>query len=472
MLRAARLKEELSSLLAAEPGDVRALDGAVAAGASDGLAQAEPALRPLLRLARARSLLLQSRFDEARNTLLDVKGVLDGVSSRDAKRMTAEVRYRLAEMEDVRSTPVSSCGPLGLKRLAAFEGRTARERVERLAKAYGAVVKVGERFWSRRAAYRTAVLYDEFYRSAIAATMDLRAVALPSPFSVGRVDAGLVVGEVLSGTWPGEISRLYSEVIASIDVREPDPVLVSLVSSRAAAFARLAVPSGERAENPWLVDEKPGLVRFNKRFERKSHGRTWTAVQVDEGQGVFAAALAAGPGTVQHAYAVAARAEAGPPLPAAELAAALQHADPRVVLAGLFAAEKQPSSAFLERLLEVAVAPAPQEPFQTLQGALFGTRERALLALRALAHKDRDAAEKILADVRLAPRERAWVVAELNEPRLQPALSALSRDRDPIVAATALYALFSAGGKGALGAVRPQEAGVVGCVSRAIIAFE
>jgi hypothetical protein len=467
--RAKKLKEDTHALLIAEPGDARALEALVGGGVQDALYAAEPTLRPLLKLARARSLLLQGRLDEALNALGEVRALAEPLPSRAQRRFTAEVRYRQAEIEELRTKPAVPCGPLGLKRLAALEGRAARQRMESVANRYRQVVKVGERFWSRRAAFRSAALSDDFYRRALAPPEGFRGVTLPNPFAVSRVDTKALVGDVFGGAWPAEISRLYSEVIASIDVREPDPILLGQVRERAAAFARIEVPDGESAVNPWLAEEKHGLIRFNRRFEMKTE-RGWTAIEAAEAKAALTTAYARGAGTIEHAYALAASADSIPAPPADVVSAAIAHADPRVQLAGLYAAEKHPNPETLDALVERAAAASRQPAFSTLQASLYGTRERALNALRTLANKDRTLAEKLLIDARLPPRERVWIVAELGEARLQYTLQSLSRDRDPVVAATALYALFLAAGKNAAGWMRATEPGVVGCVSKMLAA--
>jgi hypothetical protein len=343
--------------------------------------------------------------------------------------------------------------------------------MQKLASRYNTAVRSNDRFWSRRAALRTAILYDDFYRRALEVPDGYRGTALPPPLSVGRVDSRAVVAGVLGGAWPAEISRLYSELIASVDGREPDPILLERARDRAAAFARLALPEGESAENPWLADDKPGLLRYHRRFEKKGDDGRWRPLEAAAARPLLAAALAQGPGTIEHAYALVASADGGPAPGADAILAALKHGDARVVLAGLLAAEKAPSPALFDALVEIAARPQKGAPFATLQDSLFGTRERALLALRALAQKDREIAAKLIEDEKVPARERVWIVAELGEARLEHALQNLSRDRDPNVAATALYALFLARGKNVLGHMRPNEPGVVGCVSKAVMEF-
>ena len=130
-LKAKKVKDEVNGLLAAEPGDSRQLES-IAMNTPDAVASADPALRALLKLARARALTIQGRYDEAASQLQDAKGLVDAATAREQKRLTAAVRFRVAELDEVRSKPTPSCGALGLQRVAALEGKDARERVQRL----------------------------------------------------------------------------------------------------------------------------------------------------------------------------------------------------------------------------------------------------------------------------------------------------------------------------------------------------
>ncbi len=470
--KAEKLEDEVNGLLAAEPGDAHALESVSTQWVDDKVLGARPDLRALLKLARARALTIQGRFDEAASALSDAKSLADGAPRRAQRRLTAQVRYRVAQLEEVRTPPAAACGALGLSRVATYEGREARDRLQRLAARYKAAVQTGDKFWGRRAAFKTAALYDDLYRAAVApAQKNLRGVSLPRPFAVGSVDSRAVVSAVLGGAWPAEISRLYSEIIGSIDARAPDDILLAQVKKRSAAFARLKLPDGEKAENPWFKDETPGLVRFNGRFEKKNPDGSWSQLAPADAKEALKANLEKPLGTVDNAYALAALAETGPAPAPDKILAALAHKDDRVVLAGLLAAERAPTPALLEPLIAVATRPQKGEAFATLQASLFGLRERSLLALRALASKDRDVAAKILDDARLPARERAWIVAEVGDSRLERTLQGLASDRDPVVAATALYALTLADGRN-FGYLRQSDNGVVGCVSRAIAAID
>lgn len=465
--KAAKLAGDLNDALIKEPGDARALDALASSAPGDPVLAAEPDLKPLMKLARARALLLQGRAEEATTAANEARGLVDAVRGRSQRGLIAQLRYRQAEIEEARAK-TAGCGPLGLRRIAALEGKHARARVEQIAAKYRHAVIADERFWSRRAAYRIAAAYDDFYRKALVPPASYRGTTLPAPLWLARIDSKAVVAAVLNGAWPAEISRLYAEVIASIDAREPDPALLALVRERSAAFARVVIPEGEAAVNPWLADEKPGLVRHHRKWQRKQADGAWTFIPDDEGKATALAALRQPVTTIEHAYAIVSLIDAGEAVPAETVLAALGADEPRVTLVGLLAAEKAPDVAFLDVLVTIAAESQKGAPFSTLQGALYGTRERALLALRALADDDRASSEKLLADDRLSTRERAWIVAEVGESRLQYALQGMISDRDPQAGATALYALLIAVGNKASGYLRPNEPGPVGCVSKAL----
>lgn len=474
LAKARKLASDLRDALIKEPGSARDLEPLALSQPGDAVLNAEPALRSLLKIARARALLLQNRLDEAATVANDARSLVDALSGREQKALIGQLRYRQAEIEEAKAKgTVTSCGPLGLRRLSALEGKQARARVEQIAARYRHAVNAGERFWSRRAAYRTALAYDELYRKALLAPSTYRGIALPAPISISRVDTTTVLSSVLGGAWPTEISRLYSEVLASIDAREPDAWLLERVREHSAAFARLTQPEGERAENPWLADEKPGLVRHNRQWQKKQADGTWTPLNDVEGKAAADAALQQPPTSIEHVYALVSLADFGKPAPAETVLAALASDDARVKLAGLLAAERHPDPAMYEALVAAFnnAKPSAAEkggPFATLQGALFGQRERALLALRALASEDRSISEKLLTDDKLPLRERAWIIAELGEARLQYNLTPLIWDKDSQAGATALYALVVAVGSKASGYMRASDPGPVGCVSKAL----
>jgi hypothetical protein len=467
--KANQLADDLRAALSAEPGDARALEVLATLPPGDAMFAVDPALKPLVKIARARALLLQARVEEASALLNEARPLVAALSGRSQRALVALLRYREAEIDETRArAATTTCGALGLRRISLYEGKSAGQRVEEIAAKYRHAVVAGERFWSRRAAFRIAVAHDDFYRRALAAPSTYRGVPLPSPLSMGRVDTQTLLAGVLGGAWPEEISRLYSEVIASVDARAPDAALLAQARERAAAFARLETPRGETAENPWFGDEKPGLVRFSRQWQRMQADGTWSVIKPDDGQKAALEALALPLGSIERAYALVSLAEAGAAVPPSAVLEALATNEPRIVLAGILAAEKNPELAFFDLLVVIAAKPTSGVPFGTLQDALYGPRERALLALRALVNDNRAASEVLLADERLAVRERAWIVAELGESRLQYALQGMLWDKDSLAAATALYALVGAAGNKGAAHLRPTQLGPVGCVSKVL----
>lgn len=467
----AKLKADLGAALRAEPGDGRALEALAQTWFADSVLAADAELRALLKLARGRSLLLQRRFDESLDALTDARQAAETLPGPTQRPLLAQVKFRVAEIEEARDAEGERCGQvLGLKRLAKLEGEEARKRVEAVAQKFQVAVKIGDRFWARRAAFRIAALYESYYRKSVDAKPGFRGVAMPSPAAVSRFDESTLVAGLLHGRWPAEIARLYGEVIASIDAREPDPILLELARGRAAELARLEAPAASPVQSPWLKDEHEGLIRYARRYEVKDRD-IWLAVSAADAKPRLVEQLGRGPGTVDHAYALVALADAGPAPGSDEIAKALASGDARTRVAGLFAAERHPDAALAETLIKnyLALSDADRRgAFSTAAAALWGEAARSLGALRALADKDRALAEKLVADTRLSAWDRAFIVAEVGDARLQYPLQSLVNDRDPNAAATALYALFVTRGPNARGLLRPTAEGVMGCVSRGI----
>lgn len=467
--KVAKLKQDLEHALRAEPGDQRALEALAGTWLPDGTVAGDAELLALVKLARGRSLLLQKRWDEALDAFTDARRAAETLAAPVQRPLVAQVKYRAAEVDEARAPEPERCGQaLGLKRLAKLEGEEARRRVESAAQRYQLAVKIGDRFWARRAAFRVASLYEGYYRGGLTAKPGLRGVALPSPASISRFDETALVAGLLHERWPAEIARLYGEVIASIDARDPDPVLLEQVRARAADLAKLTEPDAAPVKSPWYTDEREGLVRYARRYETRTRDM-WLAVSAADAKPQLVEQLGRGPGTVEHAYALAALADAGPAPGAEEIGKALASPDARTRVMGLFAAERHPDAALADAIVKGHLAlpePDHRKAFATVADALWGEAARSLLALRALADKDRAFAEKLVADTRLSAWDRAFVVAELGDARLQYPLQSLTNERDANAAATALYGMWVMRGKNAAGLLRPSAEGVVGCASR------
>jgi hypothetical protein len=481
--KAAKLATDLQAALLAEPGDARLLEGFSQTAGIEALIAIEPTIRPLVRLARARAFLLQGRLDDAQTALSDARAAADGTSGIKGRRVAAQVRFRLGELEEARLRQRQICGvELGLARLASFEGKRVQEATKKVAARYKTAAQSGDRFWARRAAFRTALLYESHYREAIKATSSYRATKLPSPLAFGKVSTDEILKDIATGPWPNEIARLYSSIIGSVDARDPDPQLIEAARKAAAQLGRLTPAAGETAENPMLSSERTGLIRFtSRRFEQRDAKGGWRTIEARDARRLMASVLDAatarggdpavnGQTDVVFVYALVGLAEAGPEPSPALVLAALASKDPITRLAGAIAAEKAPLGAYAEPLIALYLASSAdvkKNAFSTLQGALYGEAERVLLALRAAAKKDRAVGEKLLADTRLPAAERAWIVAEVGDARLSPGLQALVY-QDDVTAARAVFGLYLAQGRNGLGFARPNAEGYMGCVSKAV----
>jgi hypothetical protein len=447
---------------------------------------AEPRLKPLLKLVRARAHLVAGRFDEADVALKDARAAFDAVQlsleEPQARRLSAALRFFAAAVLEGRARAdlfTIGCGqPLGLKKLASDEARRRRKLLEDVADKFLPVSHGPDRLWGRRAAFEVAALYEDVARYGLVEP-SYRSVPLPSPYSIELAGTGPLLDPLVT-TWLGEIRRSYGELIAAIDVREPDPVLVEKMRERAAALATVPLPVSEPLKNPWAKDLHDGVVRLAKRTERRTPAGRFVPVETKVGIASMLAALPKGPGTIDHAYALVGLAEAAPEkVSAADIVAALEHSDDRVVVAGLLAAEQvvtgkggDDKAAILREPVTAAFAASSAESkktkaFTSLQASLYSRYERGLLALAAIAKADRAGAEAIVADERIPAVERAWMIAELADARFAVRFDNWAWDRDERVAALAVWGGVVARGRHASYLLRPSADGLVGCVSRA-----
>jgi hypothetical protein len=284
----------------------------------------------------------------------------------------------------------------------------------------------------------------------------------------------------------GELRRAYIEIVAAIDVRDPDDELARRARERADALARYTPDDtpllrGERVESPWLAALHEGLVRVAERPERRNAQGRFVPVAMRDALASMGAALAT-PGSVDHAYALTGLARLAPDRVSPEaVLAALEHVDERVVVAGLIATVdvvdgpggSAKAAALREGVVAAWAAASEDErrtPFSTAQRALYGRAERALLALLAIARADRDSAEVLVRDDRLPVLERAWLIADLADARFAAVFDPWAWDKDERVAALATWGGAIARRHHAGYLLRPQAEGLVGCASRAAAA--
>jgi len=486
-----------AALLDLDDADAKALEKRVEAAASLWVPDTAgaPVVRPLQRLVKARLAILQERFDDAEALLRDASTALDAVplEGRDARRLREAGRFLRAQVAEGRARPLlfgTGCGrTLGIRRLARDEGEAREAVLADVTERYRAVVAGRDRFWSRRAAFAAARLSEAVARRALGeadreVTPSFRTVILPPPFSIDVVDPQSLI-EPTFGAWLASLRRAYGEILADIDARDPDVGLEARVREQAAALARLElVGVGESVKNPWRKEFHPGLVRVARRAERGDATGRFVPVENAVAIEKMTEALAQqGPSTVDGAFALAGLALVQPDtVPLAPILTALSSSEPRVVVAGMLAAERavkgrqgaERATALREPLLVAtgkafAARPADRPPFGSLQDSLFEPVERGLLALLSLARADRSLLDTLVVDERLPLLERAWLAAEVADGRLAQRYDAWGWDKDERVAALAIWGgVTSRGRKFAGYLLRPGEGGVVGCVSRAL----
>ena len=487
--KAENLYAQLESALLDLSEDHRALGARLetlsATTLQEGMHAAEPRLKPMLRLVRARALLLTGRFDLAGVAIheahLAFEVVQRGFEPAPARRMLAALRFQEAAIAEARARAEifrAGCGgTLGLKGLAAADAKRRRNLLDEVANGYLPISQGPDRLWARRAAFQVAVLYEEVARHWLTAP-SYRAVQLPSPYAIELISTSTLL-DPLVDSWLGEIRRLYTQLITAIDALEPDHALADRLRERAAALALVPLPPTEALANPWAKDLHSGLLRLAQRIERRNAAGRFVLVESKAALAAMVAEVASAASTIDHAYALVGLAETSPEkVSAADVLAALSSTDERMVVAGLLATEHvvvrkggaEKAVALLEAVTAAyAAAPAEhkQKPFTSLQASLYSPLERSLLALAAIAKSDRSAAELMIADDRIPIGEKAWLIAELADPRFAVQFDKWAWDHDERVAALAVWGGVVARGKHASYLLRPASEGLIGCVSRA-----
>jgi hypothetical protein len=298
-------------------------------------------------------------------------------------------------------------------------------------------------------------------------------VQLPSPFLIDERDGSEILRPLIAprvATWPREISRAYDVLHEELTRKGDDPALLAEVNAARDAFRTLEELPREVARNPWLDELGPGLLRRTQRgFEERTADGSWRILEEAEGRARVTAALARGVGTVEGAWALVALSGAPVPAEDALFLEALRSPDERVRVSALIALSNAPRAGLYEALVQhwQQLEVGPEEPLlPSLQHALFGEKDRTLLALRALADRERDLAGKLADDARLPPRIRAYLLAELGDTRLLDRYQRLVAVPDRTTAAIALYGTYLAAGKRMIWSLRPHDPEPVGCVSR------
>lgn len=466
--------------------DPKAQLGRLEAAANAWVPDGAPAIKPLLRLLRARIALLQGRFDEADAQLRDASATLDSTSIevKEARRLREAIRFFRAAVVEARARPRlfgEGCGRvLGIRRLARDEDATRQAILEEVGTRYADAARGPDRFWARRAAFASARLSEDIARMALG-TPNYRTVVMPPPYSIEDVDSAALVEPTL-GAWLAGLRRAYGEILAAIDVRDPDPALADRVRAQAGALGRIeTTTTTESVKNPWRKDFHPGLVRMARRAERAGDDGHFVPIENAVAVAAMNDALAKGIDTVDGAFALTGLATVGPEaLSVDPIIMALSSSTERVVVAGMIAAERvvkgkngAEKAAALRGPLLAATATALKNlpegtvPFSTLQASLYGPVERGLVALLSVGRADRAAIDVIVGAKDLPLMERAWLAAEFADSRLAAQYDAWGWDKDEHIAALAIWGGVTARGRKFSGyLLRPNDPGLVGCVSR------
>jgi hypothetical protein len=466
------------------------LDAAAGAWVPDGVTAAAPAIKPLIRMLRARTAIVQGRSDDAETHLRDAGTTLDaasGLAAPEARHLREGIRFLRAAAAEARARPkifTAGCGKgLGLRRLARDEANARQSLIDDVAGRYVAVARGGDRFWARRAAFASARLSEDLARLVLSAP-SYRAITLPPPFGVSGVDTKDVVAPTLRD-WVGGLRRAYTEIDAAITARDPDPALREQIAQQIEKLQNFdTFTVAEPIANPWHPDVHAGLFRMSRRAERADADGNFVPVETRLAVEAMTEALTKNEGTVDAAFALAGLAMLRPDgVPLEPVLQALSSSEPRVVTAGLIAVERlvkgKTGVERAKKLTEAVVAATSaaiaadaaarpgREYFSALQDSLYHPVERGLLALLSIVRVDRTALDVIAADDRIPVVERAWLAAEVADSRLAQRYDSWAWDRDERVAALAVWGGVTARGRKFAGyLLRPGDNGLVGCVSR------
>jgi hypothetical protein len=368
---------------------------------------------------------------------------------------TAESAYRIAETAEYQLRSFERIAPrLGFAELVKFEDQELLALLNRALIAYFAVFQARDVNWSHRAAYRVAVLVEDFYAEQILKNQpSFRGTILPSPFELGLglgAPPPLYQNDLVQ--LRGELELLYS----ALDTRiKKSGIDVELIKELKAKFQQTPNKSlsDENFVHPWAKDFKPGLLRCtgDDSFELQQGG-WWKPLKEKEFEKSLAFSLKQRLGNAAHNYALVASACTGRAITPQRISAAIHHPRSQTRLAGLVAAELKPQSEFLPALLShwqhlEKTGQTNRVLFGSLEKALFGEPERTLLAIKANIKADTASLQKLHQST-LPDAEKAWLLGTVASASSQS--SALLQSNDALAAARALYAQYKGKSKGTL----------------------
>jgi hypothetical protein len=478
---AAAHAQALQEAIAMVPRDVAQLEALSSQTIQDGALTAMPKLRVLPRAARVLAAMEKGRTDDAKQALVEAQRGLQLVPTNER----AEHRGMLHWLEVMLKLPSmgsllldGDCDGLGLAGLVNSVGVVRRARWRAMRDIIDNA-NIHDRFWARRLAYEWLERLDVLVAAADE-DGDVRAATV----GVGLL-TGLVGDELAAQR--DEVERALLQSLhdpASLD----EPLLRALEQRRATTRVRspaTVVPQPQRKQwRLWSLTE--GSVRV-ERFDGKDWQALWDV------QGTMPTALSAELLSDARENSAAGRsallvaASTIPTLVPRAIITDRLRGDAVAVGAAVVAVRRLVANTTVRAAVEgsadvsewrdllvdrYASAPPDEqsEPFLNLQRAQNSLAAHALRGLQALVVADRQLVPAIMREERLPMRERTWLIAEVADASVQPRLQELAWDRDDRVAATATWSLFKLLGAKAssYGFVRPQAAGRVGCVSRAI----
>jgi hypothetical protein len=478
--RLVKLNEALVVAMSKDPLDARELEQLCMGFVPRKLHELDPTLDVRLKLCGARAAMVDGRHAAADERILAALAAASAMRTLKAgRRLHAEGLLLKAERALVRAEGVNRCAAqLGLTDLRLHEERERSAAIESAYANYKSAVDSEDAEISVRALLGLADAAHANWKNVVESpARTYRSLSLPSPLFVEGVDATRALTPFIGKDtpWPREIDRLYRAALRAASHAGNDALVARVNEART---RHLAVRVGGEQPLTAPLTIPVGAIRTDGRdfYRRDADGdKRVTPSEIKEELERLAASAPLDDARLP--FAMAALAELERPVPEARVAALLARDDLPSRLAALRVIEKQPSATHYEPVLAFFDAVRNREGsfdtrFSSLERALWGLEERALLAIRAIVARERALALKVTFENRLPLDERAWAVAELGDSRVQYRVQEMLAMGDDRAGAIALYGLYKTAGTRSLGTVRMYSRGLMGCVSGSIQSFE
>jgi hypothetical protein len=479
--RLVKLNRSLQEAEAREPVDPRELEALCTAFVPRKLHEQDPTLDARLKLCSARAAIADGRGAVADDRVEAARLAAESLRSHPAgRRFLAETHLLAAERSMTKAAALPKCAArLGLADLRSHEARERSVAIEIAIAHYRRALETDvDAHMTARALSGVADAAHAHWRAIVEEpATTYRGLVLPSPLFVERVDASSALAAFV-GTdkpWPREIDRLYDAALRAAE-HANDAALVARVRASQARHQAVRLHDAPVVA-PFAIPV--GAIRSDGRdfYRRSADGETRVASSdvIDE---LTQLATTAPLEDVRVPFAIAALAEIEHTIPETRVDALLARDDVQSRLAALRVVQKQPKATHYEPVIALfdrvrsKDADAFDRRFSTLERALWGVEEHALLALRAIVARERPLTLKSTFESRIPLDERAWLVAEVGDTRAQYRVQELVSMGDERAGAIALYGVYKTSGSRAIGFVRPYSRGLMGCVSASIQAYE